>query len=74
MRPSASWAIDSEPIRARGIIVKYSPPRDWIMCELGVFRIFVENDLSKFDKILGLKLFKPRKDFQGFKTAFSHLL
>ena len=22
--PSASWAIDSEPIRARGIIVKYS--------------------------------------------------
>ena len=23
MRPSASWAIDSEPIRARGIIVKY---------------------------------------------------
>ena len=24
IRPSASWAIDSEPIRARGIIVKYS--------------------------------------------------
>ena len=24
MRPSASWAIDSEPIRARRIIVKYS--------------------------------------------------
>ena len=23
MRPSASWAIDSEPIRARGIIVNY---------------------------------------------------
>ena len=23
IRPSASWAIDSEPIRARGIIVKY---------------------------------------------------
>jgi len=22
--PSASWAIDSEPIRARGIIVKYT--------------------------------------------------
>ena len=61
-----------EPIRARGIIVKYSPPRDWIMCELGVFRIFVENDLSKFDKILGF--LKPRKDFQGFKTAFSPLL
>ena len=25
MRPSASWAIDSEPIRARRIIVKYLP-------------------------------------------------
>ena len=23
MRPWASWAIDSEPIRARGMIVKY---------------------------------------------------
>ena len=23
MRPKASWAIDSEPIRARGIIAKY---------------------------------------------------
>ena len=23
MRPKAEWAIDSEPIRARGIIVKY---------------------------------------------------
>ena len=23
IRPSASWAIDSEPIRARGIIVNY---------------------------------------------------
>ena len=23
MRPKASWAIDSEPIRARGMIVKY---------------------------------------------------
>ena len=26
MRPKASWAIDSEPIRARGIIVKYTLP------------------------------------------------
>ena len=25
MRPSASWAIDSEPIRAQGIIVNYFP-------------------------------------------------
>ena len=27
MRPKAEWAIDSEPIRARGIIVKYSIAR-----------------------------------------------
>ena len=39
------------------------------MCELSVFSIFVENDLSKVDKILGLMFFKARKDFQGFKTA-----
>ena len=44
------------------------------MCELGVFPIFLENDLSKVDKILGLMFFfKSRKHFQGFKTAFSHL-
>ena len=24
MRPKAEWAIDSEPIRARGLIVKYT--------------------------------------------------
>ena len=26
MRPKAEWGTDSEPIRARGIIVKYSTP------------------------------------------------
>ena len=31
MRPSASWAIDAEPIRARGIIAKYN-------CALPIFR------------------------------------
>ena len=35
-----SRAIDSEPIQTRGIIVRYSPPSEWIMCELGVFPIF----------------------------------
>ena len=44
------------------------------MCELGVFPIFLENDLLKVDKILGLTFFKARKDFEGFKTAFFHLL
>ena len=27
MRPKAEWAIDSEPIRARGVIVKYQANR-----------------------------------------------
>ena len=44
------------------------------MCELGVFPIFLENDLLKLDKILGLTFFKARKAFEYFKTAFFHLL
>ena len=55
-------------------IQQYSPPSEWIMCELGVFPIFFENDLLKVDKILGLTFLKARKDFEGFKTAFFHLL
>ena len=39
------------------------------MCGLSVFPIFVENDPSKVDKILGSMFFKARKDSQGFKTA-----
>ena len=44
------------------------------MCELGVFPIFLENDLLKVNKILGLTFFNARKDLEGFKTAFFHLL
>ena len=44
------------------------------MCELGFFPIFLEKDLLKVDKILGLTFFLARKDFEGFKTAFFHLL
>ena len=46
------------------------------MCELGAgfSHIFLENDLLKVDKILGLSFFKARKDLEGFKTAFFHLL
>ena len=55
-------------------IQQYSPPREWIMCELGVFRIFLENDLLKVDKILGLTSFKERKYLEGFNTAFFNLL
>ena len=55
-------------------IQQYSPPSEWIMCELGVFPIFVENDLLKVDKILRLTFFKARKDLEGFNTAFFNLL
>ena len=55
-------------------IQQYSPPSEWIMCELGVFPIFLENDLLKVDRILGLTFCRRRKDFGGFKTAFFHLL
>ena len=41
------------------------------MCELGVFPIFLENDLLEVDKILGLTFFKARKDFKGSKRRFS---
>ena len=53
---------------------QYSPPSEWIMCVLGVFPIFLENDLLKVDKILGPTFFKVRKDLEGFKTAIFHLL
>ena len=44
------------------------------MCYLGVFPIFLENDLLKVDKILGLTSFKARKYLEGFNTAFFNLL
>ena len=50
-------------------IQQYSPPGEWIMCELGVFPIFLENDLLKVPKILGLSFFKARKDLEGFNMA-----
>ena len=43
------------------------------MCEVGVFPIFLGNDLLKVDKILGLTFFKARKDLEGFNTAFFNL-
>ena len=55
-------------------IQQYSPPSEWIMCELGVFPIFLENDLLKGDKILGLTFFKARRDLEGFNMAFFNLL
>ena len=39
--------------------IQYSPPKKWIVCEVGVFPFFfLENDLSKGHKILGLMFFK----------------
>ena len=55
-------------------VQQYSPPSEWIMCELGVFPISLENNLLKVDKILGLTFFKARKDLEGFNTAFFNLL
>ena len=51
-------------------IQQYSPPSEWIMCELGVFPIFLENDLLKVDKILGLTFFKVRTVLEGFNTRY----
>ena len=55
-------------------IQPYSPPSEWIMCQLGVFSIFFEIDLLKVDKIQGLTFFEARKDLEGFNTAFFNLL
>ena len=55
-------------------IQQYSPPSEWIMSELGVFPIFLENNLLKVDKILALTFLKARKDLEGFNTAFFNLL
>ena len=44
------------------------------MGELGVFPFFLDNDLLKVDKSLGLTFFKVRKDLEGFNTAFFNLL
>ena len=44
------------------------------MCELSVFPIFLENDLSKVDINPRADFFKARKDLEGFNTAFFNLL
>ena len=52
-------------------IQQYSPPSEWIMCELGVFPIFLENDLLKVDKILGLTFFKASETWKDSIRRFS---
>ena len=39
------------------------------MSELGFLPIFLEKDLLKVDKILGLTFFQARKDFEGFVNS-----
>ena len=52
-------------------IQQYSPPSEWIMCELGVFPFFFENDLLKADKILGLTFFRQEKTWKDSIRRFS---
>ena len=42
-------------------IQQYSPPSEWIMWELCFFSIFLEKDLLKVDKMLGLTFFRQEK-------------
>ena len=51
-------------------IQQYSPPSEWIMCELGVFP-FSENDLLKVNKILGLTFLRQEKTSKDSKRRFS---
>ena len=55
-------------------IQQYSPPGEWMICELCVFPIFLVNDLLKVCKILALTSFRQEKTLKRFKTAFFHLL
>ena len=44
------------------------------MCQLDVFPIFSENGHLKVVKIQKFTYLKARKDLEGFKPAFFHLL
>ena len=53
-------------------IQQYSPPSEWILCELGVFPIFSENDRLKVDKILRLTFWgEQEKTSKDSKRRFS---
>ena len=52
-------------------IQQYSPPCEWIMYELAFFTIFLENDLLKGDKILGLTFFRQENTSKDSKRRFS---
>ena len=52
-------------------IQQHSPPSEWIICELGIFPIFLENDLLKVDKILGLTFLRQEKTWKDSIRRFS---
>ena len=50
-------------------IPQYSPPSEWIMCELGFFPIFFRERSFESRQNLRVDFFQARKDFKGFKTG-----
>ena len=50
-------------------IQQYSPPSERIMCEQGFFPIFLEKDLLKVDKILGLTFFSGKKRLRRIQNG-----
>ena len=52
-------------------IQQYSPPSEWIMCELGFCHIFLVKDLLKVDKILGLTFYRAKTTSKDSKQCFS---
>ena len=56
-------------------IQQYSPPSEWIMCELGVFPVFFrERSFKSRQNPRTDFFFKARKDLEGFNTDFFNLL
>ena len=55
-------------------IQQCSPPSKWIMCELGVFPIFLRGRSFKSRQNPRVAFFKVREDLEGFKMVFFHLL
>ena len=54
-------------------IRQYSPPSEWIMCELGFFPIFLEKDLLKVNPRI-LSTFKRSFSKKLGKTPRSHII
>ena len=50
-------------------IQQYSPPSEWIMCELGVFPIFFLERSFKSRQNPRADFFKARKDLEAFTVA-----